>query len=247
MTHDAIDEALARVSERSRPETPIDDGLLLAYNAGELAPAAAEAVERRLARDPEARALLKELSRPLDEDLARRVERIHLGGRRRSPWFAGVVALAAVALFAVVSLPPAPSAPMEYALEVEGLVAVQRGGVSAAPSGGRLEPGSRLTVRLLPRSEPDAVPSLKVWLVGADGRLRAADAGDVTAKGGAFRFSAEAAALFPGFGHYELVLHLASTPDDLAALDGMTRDAAQRTSPGLGWWSVPLEYAEAAL
>lgn len=246
-TPDLIDEALVQVPERGGSDAPIDDGVLLAYNAGRLAPEAAEGVEHRLAHDPEARALLKELSRPLNEDLARQLERTHLRGRRPSLWTAGLIATAAVALFAVYAgRRGTPATPLEYALEVEGLVAAQRGGISAAPSGGRLEPASRLTVRLLPRSEPETPPALGIWLVGADGLLRAADAGDVTARGGAFRFSAEAATLFPAFGHYELVLHLAPGPDDLAALDGMTRDAARATSPGLGWWSVSLDYAEAA-
>ncbi len=90
------------------PDAP-PDAMLAAYRAGELDPAEAEALERRLASDHRLRARLAWVAHPLDEGpMAERLRRLTRAGDRRGFL---VAALLAVALGVGVSRGPCRRAP----------------------------------------------------------------------------------------------------------------------------------------
>src|SRR5688572_7916912 len=101
---ESIDAALRQVAERPRAEEAVDDGLLLAYRQGRLSEEKSAELEALLARDPEARALLAELSKPIDRGLVDQLQHAR-SSRRRWPMIAG--ALAAAAAAALVAIVPA--------------------------------------------------------------------------------------------------------------------------------------------
>lgn len=228
------DSLLRQVPEPHRDPESLDDGLLLAYRAGRLSPEAAAEVEALLARNPEARALLRELTQPVEPGLAERVERASRGRPRW--WIPAAMAAAAAAAFLIVAQ-DAPLPP--YEMEARGFVASSRG--LAAPSN-VLEPDSRLSVTLRPEQAPEKAPALGVFVAPDGGLLERARAGRITSRSGVFRFEVEAAALFPKPGRYLVVLVLAPSEDVLQDVPGRRADGAKGARPWLEWWTVDVDY-----
>jgi hypothetical protein len=240
MRDEDVDQHLRRAARETPVDdvrsTPIDDGLLLAYRAGTLSPEAAAAVERHLAADPEARALLNELGAEVSaaevNAVAARVSLptnvIPLWRRRPAAWVA--VTLAAAAGVTLVVWPSGPDA-VRYQLEVEGGTAATRG--AAAPAMVLFDE-SRLTIRLRAEQATEAPRVLGAFLEGPDGTLRTLDL-PVEGARGSFETQLGAAGL--PLGRHRVWLFVARDAADLrAAVGSRHSDVA-----GTGVWWVPLD------
>ena len=222
--------------------TPIDDGVLMAYQQGRLSAERAEDVEAQLARDPEARALLAELSSPVDAELAGQLVQALRPRRRGGPRRAVAAVLAAAAAFALwLTFAPAP-APMSdawpsYQLELDGFVAARR---SVGSTDRRLLADSILTVTIRPDRRFARSPTVGLFRLASDGRWRTISAGKTTAANGAVAFEAHAGELFATPGRYTLAIAATPTPEALLTFEGQRTSNAQER--GLGWWTFEVEY-----
>ncbi|MDP1830128.1 MAG: hypothetical protein Q8L48_43090 [Archangium sp.] len=223
-------------------EPPLDDGVLLAFRAGTLSPDQSEAIERRLSRDPEARALLRELSQEVSpaevEAVVDRLGPSNVLPLRRKPralvWGSAVMALAAGLLAVVVAWPARNTG--RYLLEVEGGEAQTRG----APAQKRVvgEEG-RLTLRLRAQTATDAPRVLGVFREDEQGRLVRVDTAQVSSARGSFEVRLEGAQWLGAAGAHRIWLHVGEDEAAVAALAGrLQRDAA---GAGLGWWAIEVE------
>lgn len=239
---DAIDAALRQVAGQDATGDALDDGLLLAYRDGTLPADRVAEVDLILARDPEARALLAELSRPVDARLEERLLGRPGAGRRRAGL--AIVALAAAAAVLAVVLSKGPArvdGPPAYALEVQGFVAEVRG---EPPRTQQLRGDSRLTIRLRPAVPQQTTPAFGVWIARPGGVLAPVQ-GQLSSDRGAFQWSAAPSEIFGAApGSFVVAVHLTHAAVDPIA--GLTLEAAQREHPGLGWWLIPVEYLGAA-
>lgn len=248
---DEIDEVLRGIPEPPTSSLgPIDDGALLAYRAGRLAPDEEEALERRLAEDAEARALLAELDAPIDvelrdalRDMVARPEFASDQGRRRWPgpaWlgsrrgFAALALSAAAALLIVARPRPSPSK-LGYQMELDGFMAERRG---AAPSSQVLLPHSTLEVRLRPREPTTANLDCGIYTM-AEQRLHPVSGGELSSRGGAFRFRAPAHALFDGPGLHHLVFVVGPRAGQFAQASLQEVEGADHLR-----WVVDVDYRE---
>ncbi len=238
-------------------DAALDDGQLAAFRRGELDDEAAAALAGRLARDPEARALLvaqAEAERDADAmSVARVLRRAGQGraGQSRSRQSgagqsrrrvvavgAALVALAA-ALILFVGRPSAP----EFALDGPyGGVAETRGEETISRS---FVPGNRLRLFARPAA-PLATPPGCVAVVGApapsgETRRTAVDRRFVrVAPNGVCRLDAPVEALFPAFGRYSVALVL------LPAGAGSVPDGIPRLGEGI-WLVEKIDYRSAEL
>lgn len=230
-----LDRLLKQVPQPpAASSSPLDEGRLLDWRAGKLSDAEGEAIERRLASDPEARALLRELSRgssreEVDEVLGAVQPRAKVLPFRRAGVVVGVVtALAAAFVFFVTRQPPLPT----YRLELEGGVAEAR---SEVAKGGVLQPDSRLVVRLRAAAETDTPVVLGVYRENAAGRLERVEGGELKSRRGTFEFVIDGQTLLQVPGRHRVWLHVARDEAALRAADGST------PSEGAGWWAFDTE------
>ncbi len=231
-----------------------DIDALLAYRDGDATEAEAARIEARLAEDPEARALLRELAQPLPpfvETWARRETRSALGARRRR-WIGPAVTVALAAAVALFVFVPRGAPIPDYRIDaVRGVQAPVRGDEPAA-LGGSVDPESILTIALSPAGAVGETPPVRAFVQTLAGRLAAVDPRMiVVGEGGAMRFEAPVAELFgsdaAAFGQRTLWFAVGG-PDAqaLGALDGQTVEAARAAVDGVRWLPVALEYGEAA-
>lgn len=226
----------------TEPSEELDDALLVAFREGRLDAATTARVERRLLEDPEARALLVGLGRPVPAGARARAEA--LLPERRFAWawaWGGAGVLAAAAAVAIALLRGPGPAPAAYELEGPfGGIRVARAAPEAPTS--VFLPNSRLRIVLRPKGAPAAVAA--AFVEDAAGRLRALPAEVVAlGKGGAVRIEGLAGELLgPGFGPRRLRVALATDPEALAHLAG---GPFAETAPGVRWATVELEYREA--
>lgn len=234
-TDDELDRLLKQVPQTApSASAPLDEGRLLDWRAGKLSDAEAEAIERRLATDPEARALLRELSRGSSPEEVEGVlgavqPRAKVLPLRRAPIVIGVVtALAAALVFFVTRQPPLPT----YRLELEGGVAEAR---SELAKGAVLLPDSRLVVRLRAGVETDTPLVLGVFRENAAGRLERVEGGALKASRGTFEFVIDGQTLLRSTGRHRVWLHVARDEAALRAAEGSA------PAEGAGWWAFDTE------
>jgi ferric-dicitrate binding protein FerR (iron transport regulator) len=235
-TNDELDRLLKAVPEEPlQNPSPLDEGRLLAWQQGRLGEADAAAVERRLASDPEARALLRELSRAtaaseVDDVLGaigQRPKVVPL--RRRAMLVAGAVTAMAAGLAVVLSRPqPLP----RYHLEVEGGLAETR---SDTATGAVLRPDSRLVLRLRAPVPTDAKAAFGLYRETVGGRLERVRGGALAARGGSFEFVIEGRQLLATPGRHRVWVHLARDEAELETAEGTV------ASPGEHWWLLDTE------
>jgi hypothetical protein len=235
MTDDEADRLLRAVPETRVPALRLDDGVLLAYREGKLGEQEAANVERLLANDPEARALLRELSQPVSAEEVESLARLTPPTPRRkwAPLVLGGLGTAAAATLAILVARPV-KAPLDYALEVEGLAAPSRG----AGQGVVLPSTGRLVVRLRPAIATEAPRHFDVYLEGADGTLLAAPTGSRQAAQGAFEWVVEASDIAP-FGATRAWVHVTDAPS--SSLEGKPIIKV-RTA---GWFEVAFQLNDA--
>lgn len=248
---DELDRALRRPSASwaEAPATaeaaPVDDGVLLAYLDGRLDEAARDAVEARLADDPEARALLRALSAARatpDLAAARRAQsalEAQAPKRRVAVWGAVAVAAAAAVVVGVALWQRPPDPPGVW--RVEGPF----GGVQAARSadagaGGVFLPHSRLRVDLVPAVPPTSDVQVAAYVAAPGDPLRRlpSPAVEVHASG-ALRVTGRADALLgmpPGPRTLWVVVGPAAADLEGAA----SPDAARRA--GAAVYEIPIDY-----
>jgi hypothetical protein len=235
VSFDREDALLRSVGAFGTSAEEVDDGLLLAYRNGQLDPTEEEQVDALLARSPEARALMVELSRAPDQSLK---EALTPQPRRLSvPAVAGFLALAA-AVFLFVALPGEQTA-VGYQIEAEGFVTEVRGQPEASSV---LNPDSHLAVTLRPETSPKNVPEVAAFVVRPDGVLEPADAFKLSSRAGVYRLEAKAAALFQTPGAYEVVFVLGASQSELDAVRGLTVAQAKPLEQWVGWWELDVEY-----
>lgn len=228
---------LDAVPEGETSDAPIDDGLLMAFRRGELDDATAAEVAGRLARDPEARALLVALAEAERGSEAMTVARVvRRQGSNRRGWLAGgaavVVALAA-ALALFVMRPTAP----EFSLDGPyGGLAETRGEETISRT---FVPGNRLQLFARPAAPLQSAPGCVGVIEGADGRQTAVDRRFVrVAPNGVCRLDAPVEALFATFGRYSV---------SLVMLDGgPVPDGIPRREKGI-WLVEKIEYRSVEL
>ncbi len=239
MHDDELDTLLRKLPGGSpapeEADMPLDDGVLIAFRDGNLSAGEAEAIERRLARDPDARLLLRELSAQVAvsdvDDVVSRVTpqaKVLPFARKRALWLATAATLAAGLLLVVVTRQPAQLG--AYQLEVEGGDATLRG--SEEKKTRVLGPESRLTVRLRAEAPSDAPRVLGVFVEGAQGALTRVTAGQLDASRGSFALQLEGNTWLPTAGRQKLWLVIA---DDEATLRGV------EVPGGARWWSLDVE------
>lgn len=240
MNDEELDQMLRAIPDGAQAALPaLDDGVLLAYRAGRLSAEQTQAVEERLAKDPEARALLEALSEelgPADVDavLARLPAAANVIPLRRRPaTWAAVAALAAGLVAVVVTRPATEQA--RYLLEVEGGEAPTRGATPAQRL--MVGPEGRLTVRLRAEEATDAHRVLGVFVEGDAGRLSRVTPASLASAHGSFELRLEGGAF--SVGEHRLWLVVASDDDVLSRLAGRTHEAAR--GEGLGWWALQVE------
>ncbi|MEZ4467236.1 MAG: hypothetical protein R3F60_20895 [bacterium] len=219
----------------------VDVATLLAWRRGRLDAEAAEALEARLARDPEARALLAGLAEapptaastwPQAHWPARRFPRRVVAG------FAAAAAAAAAILFFVwptsASLPP-------YSLEgPTGATREVRGEERRVP----FRPGDTLRVTLRPAHRHAEPPAVAAFVVGADGRLAARPVDAAPEPSGIVRVSARAATLLgPAPGPSRVVIALAPPGVDLAGLAGRPLADVSAALADVQWLEFTAELA----
>lgn len=235
-TDDDLDRLLKAVPQAPAHDTsPLDEGKLLAWRDGRLSEADAEQVERRLANDAEARALLRELSlgstaSEVDEVMgAVRPRAKVLPLRRPAALVTGVITAlaAAVALFVTRS----PSLPT-YQLEVEGGVADTRSDVA---NGAVVLPESRLVIRLRAAAATDTKVALGVYRETVEGRLERVQGGALAARDGSFEFVIDGQRLLVTPGRHRVWLHVARDEAALRAAEGTVPSA------GTQWWLLDTE------
>ncbi len=245
MRDEEIDQLLqhterATAGVENSNEAPIDEGVLLAYRANRLSEAEAEAVERRLVRDPEARALLRELSQDVSQSEVDSVVRvlptnvISLASRRRRVVTLTVATLAAAAgLTVILSLRTTPQA--GYLLEVEGGTSATRGDVRPALV---LTAENRLLVRLRAERASTEPRVMGVFVEGEQGQLLALSP-EVAQHAGSFEATLTRANLGLAPGHQRLWLLVAEDPAVLRAVVGRPQRAV--AGDGLAWHGLDLE------
>lgn len=235
-TDDELDRLLRSVPETpTQDSSPLDEGKLLAWRDGRLGEVEAEQVERRLANDPEARALLRELSlgssaAEVDGVMGAVQPRAKvLPFRRPAALVAGAIAALAAALAVFVTrAPPLPA----YQLEVEGGVAEVRSDVA---KGAVLLPDSRLVLRLRASAPTNTKVMLGVFRETADGRLQRVQGGVLSARDGSFEFVIDGQALLMTPGRHRVWLHVADDESAVRSAEGAVAAA------GPQWWAIDTE------
>lgn len=221
-------------------EAPIDEGVLLAYRAQTLSEADAEAVERRLVRDPEARALLRELSQEVSQSEVDAVVRvlptnvIPLSSRRRRVVTLTVATLAAAAgLTVILSLRTTPQA--GYLFEVEGGTSATRGDARPALV---LTAENRLLVRLRAERATTEPRVMGVFVEGEQGQLLALSP-EVAQHAGSFEATLTRDNLGLPPGPHRVWLMVA---DETGALTGVVgKPQREVVGRGLAWQGLDLE------
>lgn len=237
MHDDELDTLLRRIPGGSTApeenEMPLDDGVLIAFRDGNLSVAQAEAVESRLARDPEARLLLRELSAQVsasevDDVLSRMAPKSNVLPfvRKRAAVLLTASALAAGLLAVVITQQPSKLG--AYQFQVEGGAATTRG--SEVKTTRVLGPEGRLNIRLRAEAPSDAPRVLGVFVEGADGVLTRVTQGRVESSRGSFSLQLDGNTWLQG--RQKVWLHVAK---DEAAL----RDVG--APGGAGWWALDVE------
>lgn len=261
---DAFIDALARgafaragplaeaVDERAEAGLPegFDIAEIMAWQAGELSDEAAEALERRLSEDDEARAIATELSAPVPPFLAAWARRQLPGQRSRWARRAApvLIALAAAALFFVLRpVEPGPGVAPDYGIvAVRGTHQVVRGD-GPAPETRAIDAEGVLTVALAPATALDSAPPSARAFVVRDGALVAAPADALTAgEGGALRFKASARELFGEvYGPRAVLFAVGADGERLDRLAGQPEAEARSLATGVRWLRVEVIYEAA--
>ncbi|MCB9545526.1 MAG: hypothetical protein H6706_06540 [Myxococcales bacterium] len=216
-------------------DEPLDDGLLLAWRAGRLAPEAVEAVEARLARDPEARALAAALATWPPEAVLQRARAALPGQARPVAWLAlaAGLLLAAFGAWVFLARDVAPG-PAYTAGPLQGGVRTLM--AEDAPDTGVFLPTSALRVVLTPAT-PGAPPPVAVYADRGGPTLTRVAARIDPGEGGVFRVVIGAGEAFgEAFGPRRLVIALG--PLDAPA----TLAWDERPQAGLTWLALPVDY-----
>lgn len=226
-----MDDHLRNLTFPPEPsEAHVDDGHLLAYRSGQIAPAEAKRIEAHLARCGECRSLLVALAEP-DEGPELRWPT----PRRRSAgaWAVGLGgAAAAAALALTLSLEPGYRRPEVGALSLEplsGSTTRQRGDTPAGEIA--LFTDETRVVGLLRATKPRAPEgeTVSLFVESADGRLeRVKDAALRVTPSGGYEVSAPAASVFAEDGRYRIhfVVHAAElSVGELRAFEDLERRA----------------------
>lgn len=249
MHDDELDALLRRIPDDAGKHEgdpmQLDDGLLIAYRDGTLSPEQTEAVEKRLAIDPGARLLLRELSAPVTPDevdalMARvdvtgspRASVVHL--RRRAVWTGAAVAALAAGVLALVWL-PSRGGVGPYQLEVEGGDAAVRGSAPVDGAPRVMGPDAKLVTRLRAERATDDARVVGVFVSDAAGKLVRVRDAQVASSRGSFEVTLRGNAWLPVVGVQAVWFRVAR---DEAALDD-----SEAPKTGDGWWRVDVERRE---
>lgn len=198
---------------------PLDPGQLMAWRAGVLPADEAEAVEARLAADPDARATLADLSEPVPDALKARMREV-LPTRRRALAWASVLAAAASIVFGVWLARPGPTSPDYELAGPFGGVAPTR---SAEARDTYFLPHSRVEIVVRPKARlSEMPPAARVFVSMPGAALRSLPAASMSrAESGAFVVSGTARALLGDApGTYQIHVALAGDAGALDTLPG---------------------------
>lgn len=201
-----------------------DDALLHRYRRGELDEDERAKVEQLLLDSPRARAVLSEATRPVDEALLNRLERVVSPNANANPtvtrW--GFIAVAAALVASVVGLMLRPStpdfAPAYGVAQVGGTVKEVRDENGLEPGLGlvgplRFTPDGRVELLLQPlEGHSGGTPAVHVFQVDEDGRLAPASNVGVERGPGGIRIRGKASDLM-GEGLGTRQIHVVFTPD----------------------------------
>lgn len=201
-----------------------DDALLHRYRRGELDDAERNRVEQLLLDSPQARAVLAEAARPVDDALISRLERVVEPDRGPNPnvtrW--GFIAVAAALVASVVGLVLRPStpdfAPTYGVVKVGGTIKEIRDENGMEPGLGLVEPllftpDGRLELLLQPlEGHAGGTPTTTVLYAGDDGLLVPSTGVEIERGSGGIRIKGRAGDLLgPGVGSRRL--HIVFSPD----------------------------------
>lgn len=239
-----LDRVLRRVPSSEGGGACADDGDLLAYQKGTLAPEKVEPLELHLAACGECRTLLLELSRPLALPARTRAEVAFSGrtaGGRRGPWL-GALGLAMAAALALFALMPRTLPPLEYRLE--GPLGGIKGDRGEGPASLTFAPNG--TLRFLLRPERGGASDARPYVlrIEADDRLVDVTGTEwlVTDDGGV-RWSAPVQRVVAGPGRTRLAVVLSrSLPT--GRWDPRNLTTAQAADPTAQWWFNEIEVLE---
>jgi hypothetical protein len=219
-------------------EDAMDHGRLLAFRAGNLAPADADAVERHLIECAYCRAFLHVLTEPEDPERLARLERLDPDrGRRRLRGLLAAGALAAGVLLGIVLLPQrtgTDAGSYVYRLAaIEGGAARSRG--TSANDGTRTSsvflPQGDLKIRLEPTGVVPSRWAVRVFVAdpASGGLLEPREASISRGDGGEIGISATAQALLgPRPGKKTLYVAIAESDSALRGLAGQAANAIDR-------------------
>lgn len=235
-----LDVLLAKIPEQSPPSACLDDALLLAYSRRRLEDEELTAVEDHLAACTACRELLAEVGE-VPAPLASWAKGALRRRRSRWPRIAGVTALAAGALIAVLSIPRDRELP-EYV--VQG----PHGGVQSTRGDGEnsrlFVPSSPFALVLRPEAPITTPVSLVVFVSDPDGRLHAAPAEGLSkGEGGTFRYELQASRLFGSdYGARTIHVAIVSEPDARIPLEGSEAEL-RKNLPSHRWMTIQIDYA----
>lgn len=236
----------------NEPDEHIDDGILMAWRAGQVDDTTRAAVDAHLAACPPCRALLVELAEPVPESLLEAAEtrgrallpRVAPSPpRRRVVWVAPLLAAAAALVW--VLLRPAP--PAEHPTVGGWSLTALEGGLAAArdpkrPGSNVFTPDGRIKLLLTPGPGGPGEASAEVYLLGSEHTLRPAP-GLVRETGptGIVRFTGLAADVFgQEYGPHILFVLIDRPHGD--TVTGRSPDAARAARPDAQWIEVAVEY-----
>lgn len=252
----AIDQLLKTLPKTQAQEQHIDDAVLIAYRAQQLAEDRVAAIDDHLARCADCRDLLAAYASPaiafeIPKQASKQAskEAKVLPFRRRAAVWAGAATLLAAAASLVLVLNTqtaiAPAPPYEIAA-FEGMVQQTRG--EPAPVAKDLPvflPHSRVLLSLRPKEDLTvAAPHATVLLSHDGGALERAPANAIAVgEGGAVRVSSRASDLFgERFGRWNVVVVLSNDPHGEERWAGRSPADAKSDAQNASWLAIELRY-----
>lgn len=230
--------------DREPPEDDLDDGIILAWQAGRLDEQTTAQVEEVMASDPEARARALALSDSVvsDEALSRAVA---VGPSRGRPaWLPSFAAAAAAVMAVGIWWGTRGEEGPDFSYTPSALLgAAQSMRSPTAPAARPIYlPDNTLMVKLRPAKAQDAAPAVHVFAARAGEALTTRrDFVVESAAGGGLTLSAPARALFgDAFGPWRLFIVLGEVPEGTG---GRPEAEARARAPKAQWIPLELEYA----
>ncbi len=234
-TDKEIDEVLSTVPERPPAQTHLDDGLLLAYQRGEVSDEEREEIEEHLARCAECRALQAEYVQPLPVPL--RDWALNKTPKRKAPWAPLIGLAVAAAIAAFVLLPRDPALPGYSVSGPMGGVAMMRSDIEGSDI---FVPTSQIKWLLKPAQKAKQA-HLRVFVEASKDQVREVGANPTITKTGVIRYETEARALLgEDFGVRTVHLIVASKPAS-RAFQGSIEDL-RRALGAHRWLTTRVDY-----